>query len=260
MSIQFRPLRGRLLQAGWAWRRALALRPFALRLFALRPPGERRWLWLIWAGVLLGGVALAAWAGVADRLPGDLGVGQWTQEHDPFGREALGFLRDVGSSLAALVTILLLSIAAWVAGRRWTAAAALAFLLGLLLETVLKEVVDRPRPTAELLEPLVGFRSSSFPSGHVMSTLLAGALVLWLVRRCAGLGWLRVLPAVWAGGLILLQPWVSVAGGVHWPSDVLGGLVWGLVVVIPGVWLLNRAWEREQRAATLRGGCRRAGD
>ena len=237
------------------WRRALALRPFALR-----PPGERRWLWLIWAGLLLGGVALAAWAGVADRLPGDLGLGQWMQAHDPFGRDALDFLRDVGSSLSALVTILLLSIAAWLAGWRWTAAASLAFLLGLLLEMVLKEVVDRPRPTAELLEPLVGFRSSSFPSGHVMSTLLAGALVLWLIRRSAGPGWLRALPAVWAGGLIVLQPWVSVAGGVHWPSDVLGGLVWGLVVVIPGVWLLDRAWGREQGGATLRGGCRRAGD
>ena len=113
-------------------------------------------------------------------------------------------------------------------------------LLGLLLQTGLKEAVDRPRTSVLFLEQLVEFDSASFPSGHAMSSVIAGSLVFYVAFA------LRPGPAtgplaLWGVAACFLNPWVSVASGVHWPSDALGGTVWGLVVAIPGVLLLERA-------------------
>ena len=191
------------------------------------------------------------WAALADRLPGDLAVGRWIQGHDPLGQVLGDFIRDVGSTSAAAVTIGVVAVGLlaldWHRGRRpGMAAAALGLLAGLGLQVLLKEVVDRPRTSVLFLEPLAGFDSASFPSGHAMSSWIAAGLVLWVCLRlplpAAGRLWLvpRLAAGGWALLLLALSPWVSVSMGVHWPSDALGGVMWGTVALLPGLWLLER--------------------
>ncbi len=97
------------------------------------------------------------------------------------------------------------------------------------LTTLLKELVGRIRPTAE--EPLVAAKGLSFPSGHASgSATLAGVLlvVLWpAVRR----QWRPVL-AVAAALLAMTVAWTRMALGVHYLSDVIGGLFLGATVVL----------------------------
>jgi undecaprenyl-diphosphatase len=72
---------------------------------------------------------------------------------------------------------------------------------------------------------------AAFPSGHAMSALIAGALVLWLLCRCGARPLWR-----WTAGAVAV---VSVAGvgftrvylGVHWLSDVVGGWLLGGALV-----------------------------
>lgn len=203
-------------------------------------PSLRTFGLLFWTGLLLGGLALAIWAAQADHFPGDIAVGRWIQANDVPGRDVMNFVRDVGSVPAAAVTIAIVLVALALSGRYRMALATLPLFFGFALTWVLKELVGRPRTSIDYLEQRRDFTSLSFPSGHVMISTLACGLLLYLCWRVPAPLWLRLPIALWALGMLLLTPWVSVSAGVHWPSDVLGGLVWGLLVLLPLLCLLER--------------------
>ena len=216
-----------------------------------------------WAVLVALGVGMALWAALDARWPGDVAVAQWVQDVDPLGAHALRILRDLGSTVAAAVAF---ALAVLVISARWGRRAGLtagAWGLGFALQGALKLATDRPRPGPDLLVQFVGTTSSSFPSGHVMSAVIVGALITWLAvrlperlpgrlreRRGARIA-VRVPLLVWGCGLPLFECWTSVAAGVHWPSDVGGGLVWGAVVVLPGLAALEA--QSRRRAGAVAG-------
>ena len=71
-------------------------------------------------------------------------------------------------------------MALWLLGWRQQAVLLVAGVAVMaLLQSGLKDLVDRPRPTADLVELRAGFSSPSFPAGHVMSpTVLYGFLLV----------------------------------------------------------------------------------
>ncbi len=130
--------------------------------------------------------------------------------------------------------------------RRLGAAVAVALVLDLVLcNLILKPLVDRIRPCdinqIALLVPRPP--DASFPSGHTAVSFAAvGALAasrsrLW-IPSC-------VLAAVIAFSRLYLY--------VHWPTDVLGGIVVGLVCGVAG-WAIvagiQRAWLKRKRSGS----------
>lgn len=96
---------------------------------------------------------------------------------------------------------------------------------GGLLDTVVKEAVDRARPS--LVEPVATARGKSFPSGHAMSsTVVYGALLLVFLPVIGR----RYRPLVIGGVVVLVLAigFSRLALGVHFISDVMGGFVLGL--------------------------------
>jgi membrane-associated phospholipid phosphatase len=91
------------------------------------------------------------------------------------------------------------------------------------LSTEIKDLLDRVRPTAN---PLAHTLGPSFPSGHTTGAaacFAAFALVL-------GRGRSRNTQAVLAGGGVFIALAVGASRvllGVHWLTDVLGGLALG---------------------------------
>lgn len=102
-----------------------------------------------------------------------------------------------------------------------------------VLGTVLRRAINRPRPYEALhFTPLfpkdtVG---QSMPSRHCFSAaaIAVAAFAVW-----PGLGWA-------AAGLALLIAASRVLCGVHYPSDVLAGLLFGAAAAALGFWLLSR--------------------
>jgi len=93
----------------------------------------------------------------------------------------------------------------------------------LLLADLIKDVVQRARPD---IHPYAGFTGPSFPSGHTTAaaaTFVAIALVLGRDRT----GRTRRLLAGLAVGLATAVACSRVFLGVHWLSDVIGGLLLG---------------------------------
>jgi undecaprenyl-diphosphatase len=97
---------------------------------------------------------------------------------------------------------------------------------GLLLNNVLKLGFDRPRP--QFFDWGTHVMSSSFPSGHAMSAAIVYPTVAYLAARLQKSGWWRLVTMLVAAFLVLLICMSRVYLGVHYPSDVLAGVVVGL--------------------------------
>ena len=123
------------------------------------------------------------------------------------------------------------------------------------LDNIIKLVISRQRPPADLvhiLSPTTGF---SFPSGHaVFFTWLSFMIAFSLAPKLAP----RVRPILWivAGIVIVLTCIARVWAGAHWPSDVVGGVLLGIgwsafVLWLPERWLPSPSfrWLRPRARA-----------
>jgi undecaprenyl-diphosphatase len=119
-----------------------------------------------------------------------------------------------------------------------------AFCGGAILENILKVVVGRTRPTFGAM--FLTDKSLSFPSGHaMMATLGLGMLVYVLIVTRAIEGWVRATVIVAAVMCVVLVGLSRIYIGVHYPSDVLGGITAGsawlaVCVSVSGVSLHHR--------------------
>lgn len=199
--------------------------------------------WL--AFLLLIALAVAISAALMSRLPGDLLLTRWVQSlATPWLDDVMEAVTTLSGRLVSVLTITVLA-AGLVLVRRWQEGAAFLgiFALNGLLAGI-KWVVDRPRPSEELVRVLESGTSSSFPSGHAYHAVVFGGLLLvFLVVRIRPV-WLRRSVTVLLVGFIVLSGVSRVYLGAHWPSDVLGSVALG----IPSVALLSYLCRRLKRA------------
>ena len=103
-----------------------------------------------------------------------------------------------------------------------------ASLLGSLVfnNMIVKNIVARPRPyrmieTLTILIPEPG--EYSFPSGHTSSSFAAGVVLYLMLPKKYG------IPAMVLAFLIGIS---RLYVGVHYPTDVLGGMVMGTLIAV----------------------------
>lgn len=211
-----------------------------------RHPGEARGLLagLAVAEVLLAAAlaALSSAAHGAGPLRGDLAFVEWLQSLPGWLEPVADAIRAVSGTqqvLAAGVVVALWSL--W--RRGWPVALMVAGLLATLsvVQPLLKDVVDRPRPDAALVDVLGSATSESFPSGHVLSSLVfycSGAIAFSAGSRQR----LRVLPPATGTVVFVAGLFANSYLGVHWPTDGAGGLLLASVMLLPAwAWAYRRA-------------------
>lgn len=118
---------------------------------------------------------------------------------------------------------------------------AVSLLLCLLIgNLLLKPLIGRVRPydVNTLIELLIAELSdASFPSGHTMAAFAAATVLLYTNRRFG-------IPAVI---LAVLIGFSRLYLYVHYPSDVLAGLLLGVLFGILAIALVNWLWRRLRR-------------
>src|SRR5215210_7503414 len=93
----------------------------------------------------------------------------------------------------------------------------------LTLSAVVKALYDRPRPT--LWEQRGQFAWASYPSGHAIASVAVLFTIAIILHRIRGWRW----PFGVAAAMLIITSYSRLYLGVHWPSDVIAGLLMGLV-------------------------------
>lgn len=129
--------------------------------------------------------------------------------------------------------LIVLSLIYWSIDRKLGLQMLIALITSLAVNTVAKEIFQLPRPhTVNPEEVRALFEENTsygFPSGHVMSTIMVwGTAALYLRKR-----WITVSVVF----LTLIMGWARVYGGVHYPGDVIGGIIIGSVTLYL-LWIL----------------------
>ena len=179
-----------------------------------------------------------------------------TQHFDDWAIRTVGgwqgppWVEEVGRDITALGGVAVLSLITLIVvgfllmirmyGAMWLVIVAVAG--GLTVSSILKHLVDRPRP--QLVQHRAYVLTTSFPSGHSMMSAVAyltlGSLLARLVKR-------RRLKLYFLLVAMLLTFLIGVSRvymGVHYPTDVLAGwtagLVWAILCWLVARWLQRR--------------------
>jgi membrane-associated phospholipid phosphatase len=140
------------------------------------------------------------------------------------------FFTFAASYLGIIFFIIVLAIVGLIR-RQWWLPVLFAFAYGLeaLCSAVSKNALHRPRPDGVLRElPVSGF---SYPSGHVLAATVIYGLLAYVLIRSIRSYLLRLFIIVLAVTMVLLVGISRVYFAVHYPTDVVGGVLLGSVIL-----------------------------
>lgn len=112
---------------------------------------------------------------------------------------------------------------------------ALAMIISGSLNPLLKNIFDRERPTLLRLIDITGF---SFPSGHAMgSTAFFGSIAVLINRSNSAYKPYLIGLCVFT---ILMISVSRVYLGVHYPTDIIAGIIGGVISILLTQMILNK--------------------
>lgn len=169
------------------------------------------------------------------------------------------FWLDVSNVLSPTVWRVLggLLAAVLIVRRRLRAGVTLAVVVvgTAVLSTVVKDAVDRARPTPQHV--LAHADGASFPSGHALTAAATVIVLLVLAGRAGLLPRRAARVALWVLAALAVAA-VSLSRvliGVHYPSDVVGGVLlgagWSLGVLATADAVQRRSDDDADRTSTV---------
>ena len=192
-----------------------------------------------WAAIAVLVLASAAFAIIAASvattapiLKQDLQVSVFLHTHNnPVFTAFLYAITQIHSPVGMTIMASLLAVVLWRQGHHyWTLSLLMAVPGGMIVNTVIKEIFHRARPTWD--DPLFTLTSASFPSGHTAgATLFYGfiaAYMVWNMKKVLP----RVIVVICCAFMVALVGFSRIYLGVHYLSDVLAAMS------ISTVWLI----------------------
>ena len=204
-------------------------------------------LFLALAGLVIF-VSIALLAAHQHFLPGEALVYRFVQEARSPG--LYSFFRLVTKAGTAKVLVPVgLGVLLWKRNQPQVLLFLSLYSLGvIILERGVKLAVARPRPHDYLGVGLPFHTSHGFPSGHALAATAFYGMLLVLLRQKIHSQRGQLIMTTGILLLIVLISFSRLYLGVHWPGDVLGGLLLGGVYCVfattVGEWIGKRAGVR----------------
>jgi undecaprenyl-diphosphatase len=173
-------------------------------------------------------VALASYVRSGSSQAFDESVIRWLAAHHTRSLDAAMLeITALGTGIVVMMVVAVAALFLVLTEHKYSAILLLASTFGgLVLNAVLKLGFNRPRPS--IVVPVVNAVSSSFPSGHAMSAAIVYSTVAYLAARLQKRSWARWLVMIAAFSVVAAISISRLYLGVHYPSDVLAGIIVGL--------------------------------
>lgn len=156
--------------------------------------------------------------------------------NNPIFSGLMTFISWVGFSPKSFIASAVIIAILFVLGYRWESAAALVISVIIpLLNLLIKTLVHRTRPGADLINVVRVLNDYSFPSGHVMFYTGFFGFVCFLIYTLLKPSWIRTVLLIIFGSHVVLVGISRIYLGQHWASDVLGAYLLGGLCLIAGI-------------------------
>jgi membrane-associated phospholipid phosphatase len=163
-------------------------------------------------------------------------------------------IAELGGIELTSILMLGLTVYLWRAGFGSDALVFVVFIAAQAFELFYKFNLHHPAPPRSLAQadgPSLteltsgnGF-GNSFPSGHMLRTVIVYGLIAFVVRRLSPSPLVRALAVPVAIAIIVVVAFDRLYLDVHWESDVIGGLVLGAIGLLAGTVWLDRPRKAE---------------
>ncbi len=178
--------------------------------------------------LLAASITISLLACFYETFPGDVWVIEWTQNHHNSSltdiMEVFTFIgeSDMMIGLAGIMVGLMLA-----SNHHREGLTALGALGIMTLLSLMKLIIDRPRPPADLVGILDNPGDPGFPSGHTFHSLIIFGFIIFMASVFIRRTWLRRTVQILLGMVVVIISISRVYLGHHWPSDVLGSYIIG---------------------------------
>ncbi|RFZ83431.1 PAP2 family protein [Mucilaginibacter terrenus] len=149
------------------------------------------------------------------------------------------------SPILIAVTSIILLILKYKKAALYVALTALAG----LISTIIKALVNRERPTGDVVRVVLKTTQQSFPSGHVLFYVIFFGFLVVLMNQLEGVPKVvRAIVTITSLLMIFLIPLSRIYMGAHWFTDVTGGFLLGLLCLYLLSWLYLRKPAKRDEA------------
>ena len=136
-------------------------------------------------------------------------------------------ITNLGGAYCLIIIAILCAI--FIKNKKIAFAIPINLILSTILNLVLKNIVERPRPIGYRLIDETGY---SFPSGHSMISAAFYGLIIYFIWKNVKNTKLKYISCILLALLILLIGISRIYLGVHYASDVLGGFTISIAYLI----------------------------
>ncbi|MCK7591348.1 phosphatase PAP2 family protein [Subsaxibacter sp. CAU 1640] len=148
------------------------------------------------------------------------------------------FVTNFGDWYGYVIVLIVCAIMFYLIFKNWKNVVQLTtvLLLSSVSNIILKQITHRARPD---IKHLVTVESLSYPSGHTMTAMAFYGFLIYLLYT------FKINKIIKAGVITLFVLLILSIGisriylGVHFPSDIVGGLIAGFIWVVFSVLILN---------------------
>lgn len=205
---------------------------------------KRRQRLMLWVVLLItaGFVALSVFVHIYPDLSIDLRLSRDVQRHQNAFIDGLMYAISTPGYMPESVIMVGLTAMLFFL-YKYKKAAGFTLLTGVsaLVSTIVKVLVNRPRPSDTLVRIVKKTAQQSFPSGHVLFYVVFFGFMMLLMLQLEGMPkWIKYPVIIISSFLIFTIPVSRIYLGAHWFTDVVGGFLLGLVCLYVLSWFYLR--------------------
>lgn len=194
---------------------------------------RKRLLLSVLGSLLLGFVILTILVSYTPVLLFDYEFSEEVQEHQfPLLDVLMKVVSWPGNAPQSILIVLSASLVFAVFKKKTEAFFIALTLLSGAISRLLKVLIDRPRPTDDLVRIIDVAKYQSFPSGHVLLYVIFFGFLIILMSKMKNINRVvRISIIAISAFLIFTIPISRIYLGAHWFTDVLGSILLGLLLL-----------------------------